>query len=205
MIRRWLRRNVLGLVAIFLALNGTAIAVQVADQRNQKADASKKKKKGKPGPAGPAGPAGAPGAPGAPGAAGTTGQDATTVFGTGQVSTAGGPVDVPGLTQTVTVPAGADVLVASDGGVENPATTLGAADIALRIDSTAPADGFSRRVFSGDPADVGTWSFSGVAPVGPGTHTFTVRASPGSGFPVNVSGDTNSVLQGALTVTILKN
>ncbi len=70
----WLRANVLGLVAIFLALNGTAVAVQVAKDsgmgKGAKAGAAKKKKKkkvkviaGPPGPQGPQGPAGTSGSP----------------------------------------------------------------------------------------------------------------------------------------------
>lgn len=66
---QWIRGNALGLVAIFLALNGTAVAVQVAqnDGADKKAAAAKKKKKkvkakaGPPGPQGPQGPQGPPG------------------------------------------------------------------------------------------------------------------------------------------------
>jgi hypothetical protein len=57
----WLRHNVLGIVAIFLALSGTAVASQIASNGDAH---SAKKKKVKRGPAGPQGPQGAPGAPG---------------------------------------------------------------------------------------------------------------------------------------------
>lgn len=57
---RWIRSNILGLVAIFIALSGTAVAAQVANDP-QGADVSAKKKKGKRGPRGPAGPQGPPG------------------------------------------------------------------------------------------------------------------------------------------------
>src|SRR5688572_1724452 len=81
----WIRSNVLGLVAIFIALGGSAVAAQVASQKtivqpvvkadNDAASAAKKKKKkrGRPGPPGSQGPQGLPGAPGAPGAPGMTG------------------------------------------------------------------------------------------------------------------------------------
>lgn len=84
-IRTWIRHNALGLVAIFLALNGVAVAVQVADQKGSKGVAqvattkkakATKKKKGRPGPPGPAGPQGIQGLqgpPGSPGAAGIPG------------------------------------------------------------------------------------------------------------------------------------
>jgi hypothetical protein len=76
----WIRNNVLGLVAIFIALNGTAVATQVAsDAAKQKANAkgpaftAAKKKRGPAGPQGPAGPKGAQGAQGLAGATGGTG------------------------------------------------------------------------------------------------------------------------------------
>jgi hypothetical protein len=59
----WIRSNILGLVAIFIALGGTAVATQVASSPDPDvaANAAKKKKKAKRGPAGPAGPQGPPG------------------------------------------------------------------------------------------------------------------------------------------------
>jgi hypothetical protein len=72
----WIRHNILGLVAIFIALGGTAFAAQVAGDHG-KAHVAKKKKV-KAGPPGPAGPQGIPGTqgiqgvPGANGAAGVT-------------------------------------------------------------------------------------------------------------------------------------
>jgi hypothetical protein len=64
----WVRSNILGLVAIFLALTGTAVAANVASDSNHAGVA--KKKKVKRGPAGPAGPAGAQGIQGQQGVAG---------------------------------------------------------------------------------------------------------------------------------------
>jgi hypothetical protein len=61
----WLRNNILGLVAIFIALGGSAIAAQVSTH-DGKAHAAKKARRGPPGPAGatgaqgPAGPATGP-------------------------------------------------------------------------------------------------------------------------------------------------
>jgi hypothetical protein len=75
----WIRQNILGLVAIFIALSGSAIAAQVASQPAAQ-KAAKKKAKPIPGPQGPAGPQGIqgpqgvqgqPGAPGTPGADGS--------------------------------------------------------------------------------------------------------------------------------------
>jgi hypothetical protein len=65
----WIRHNILGLVAIFIALGGTAFAAQVAGNHG-KAHAAKKVKRGPPGPAGSQGPVGPQGTAGPPGTAG---------------------------------------------------------------------------------------------------------------------------------------
>jgi hypothetical protein len=68
----YLRSNVLGLVAIFIALNGTALAAQLAtDGTGEQTLAKKKKKKPRPGPQGPQGPQGLQGAQGLTGAPGS--------------------------------------------------------------------------------------------------------------------------------------
>jgi hypothetical protein len=72
----WLRGNVLGLLAIFLALTGTAVATNVASKDDPAKVAKAKKgkpKNGKRGPVGPAGPAGPPGPVGAVGPRGPQG------------------------------------------------------------------------------------------------------------------------------------
>jgi hypothetical protein len=51
----WLRNNVLGLLAIFIALGGTSVAAQVASSGTGPHAKVAKKKKAKPGPAGPQG------------------------------------------------------------------------------------------------------------------------------------------------------
>jgi len=64
MTSNWIRSNVLGLIAIFIALSGTAVAAQAGGDHGLKAKTAKAKK-------GPRGPAGPPGPPGpATGAAG---------------------------------------------------------------------------------------------------------------------------------------
>ena len=71
----WLRQNILGLVAIFIALSGTAVATQVT---SKKVVVVKAAKKGKRGPRGPAGPQGAPGQRGEAGQQGATGPTGAT-------------------------------------------------------------------------------------------------------------------------------
>jgi hypothetical protein len=76
----WVRQNILGLVAIFIALGGTAVAAQVADQSATKAAKKKAKKgpRGRPGPRGARGPQGLQGLQGPPGpSTGPAGGDLT--------------------------------------------------------------------------------------------------------------------------------
>jgi hypothetical protein len=75
---QWLRQNILGLVAIFIALSGTAVATNVASDRD--AQTSAKGKRGPRGFTGPAGPPGAQGTQGIPGQNGSpdTGNDILT-------------------------------------------------------------------------------------------------------------------------------
>jgi hypothetical protein len=58
----WVRNNIVGLVALFVALSGTTYAAQaINDQGGKGTKAAKKKvKRGPPGPAGPQGPPGSP-------------------------------------------------------------------------------------------------------------------------------------------------
>lgn len=73
----WIRHNVLGLIAIFIALSGTAVATQVASDGAKQAK-KVKVKRGPPGPAGPAGPQGGQGIQGPAGpATGSAGGDLT--------------------------------------------------------------------------------------------------------------------------------
>ncbi len=69
-VHSWVRNNVLGLIAIFIALSGTAVATQVVTKQGAQTAA---KKKAKPGPRGPAGPQGLAGPQGPAGPQGLTG------------------------------------------------------------------------------------------------------------------------------------
>jgi hypothetical protein len=71
----WLRNNLVGLLALFVALSGTAVAAQVASNAhsNPAVKAAKKKR-------GPRGPQGPPGANGVNGTNGTDGTPATRLF-----------------------------------------------------------------------------------------------------------------------------
>jgi hypothetical protein len=78
----WIRGNILGLIAIFIALSGTAVATQVASKDGGASTAKHKKaRRGPPGPQGPQGSQGAQGLQGPPGlSTGPAGGDLTGNF-----------------------------------------------------------------------------------------------------------------------------
>jgi hypothetical protein len=82
----WIRNNILGLVAIFIALGGSAVAAQVADKPGAKASTkadkpgAKASTKVKRGPRGPRGVRGFRGVAGPQGIQGVPGQSATRLF-----------------------------------------------------------------------------------------------------------------------------
>jgi hypothetical protein len=171
---------------------------------------------------GPAGPPGAPGAPGPAGApgpvgpkgaagpAGTTDQIGGTVFSTsGLTVTDSTPfTPLPGLDQTVDVPADSFVYLAADGGFACAGgctdTTFSSAEVALLIDGLLPAGGGFRRV-----AAIGTpfptnWSMAVTVGLSPGTHSVSVVGRGFSGTTGVIGGDSSSVLQAAFTIMVFK-
>ena len=119
---------------------------------------------------------------------------------------------VPGLGQTVTIPAGAKVRVDTNGGVQ--CTLAGNAysvvDLALFVDGAISATGGQRRIVAANTTAVGqmiaTWSFGRTYNLGAGNHTFEVRvvSVDAAAAIANVSSGTAPQLQGVLTVTILR-
>lgn len=172
-----------------------------------------------PGPAGPTGPAGATGpagltgATGPTGAAGTTGQDIYEVYGTGQLVVGTSTTSytlVPGLTQTINIPANSKVFVHTDGGVQSTgatSTTFSVVDVAIFVDGVS---GSQRRVAIANTSSlaqlIGNWSMGESYQLSAGNHTFEVRAIggiPGSSN-ANVSSGSAPQLQGVLTVMVVK-
>jgi hypothetical protein len=144
-----------------------------------------------------------------------TGQNATTGFGTASVtiSPTTGFTDLPGLSQSLTVPSNAVVNVSADGGVEttsNATTGYSVVDVALAIDGVLTADGGYKRITAANTTGlVQMFAYFGMSQaisLTPGAHTIKVVAAGtgGGSSSALVSGDSNSVLQGELTVTILK-
>lgn len=163
------------------------------------------------GPAGPAGPQGNPGAAGPAGPAGTTGQFANTVYTTGQLAITSSVTTytlIPGLTQSITVPAGAKVFVSTNGGYQNQSTgvTHAAADFAIFIDGAAST--VQRQVVAANTTGIGQimsqWTLSGSFALTEGVHTIQVRARNAGGTAQGNAGGTNDLIKGNLTVLIIK-
>jgi len=162
-----------------------------------------------------AGPPGPQGAPGTPGASGTAGQNATSVFGTAGLTLSGTVTTftaVPGLTQTLTVPTGHVALIMTEGGVQSSATLTteaAAVDVSLFLDGAQFVNGGYQRLIApaaeSVTATIENWKLTIATPIAAGSHTFDVRVLPVPGsVDMTVSGTNASVLQGTLTVLLLK-
>lgn len=166
---------------------------------------------GNEGPQGPAGTNGTNGTNGAQGPAGTTGQSGNTVFSTGQLvltQTTTSYTLIPGLTQTITVPANAKVYVSTNGGFQNAGvgTSYAVADFAIYVDG-APSN-VQRQVVAANSTALGQimsqWTLSGVFNLSAGSHTIQVRARDAGGTADgNVSGLDN-LIRGNLSILIIK-
>jgi hypothetical protein len=145
----------------------------------------------------------------------TLGQDATIVLGTAGITVSNFTyTSVPGLTQTITVSSNSVVYISTQGGVicNSIATTgFSVVDIAISIDGSSPntiSYGINR-LFAVNTSTVVSvienWSIGRTVSLSPGSHTISVSTRLGSGnVAAIVSGDASSVLQGQLTVIILK-
>lgn len=115
---------------------------------------------------------------------------------------------IPGLSLSVNVPAGARVLVQTDGGLQctGTGTSRSVVDLALFVDGTTATPGGQRRVFAAGPQVVANWSFGRVLTLAPGAHSFEVRAaSADSGSaPANVASGSSPLLQARLAVVVLR-
>ncbi|MNJ82891.1 Collagen triple helix repeat protein [compost metagenome] len=164
------------------------------------------------GTAGATGPQGPAGAAGAQGPAGTTGQFAGTVYTTSQLQLTTASTTytlVPGLTQTITVPANAKVYISSDGGFQNANAGVnhGVADFAIFVDGVAST--LQRRVPAANSASLGQiisqWSLSSVFNMTAGSHTIQLRAKYAEGTaPLNIGSAAADLIKGNLSVLIIK-
>ncbi|MEO9531123.1 MAG: hypothetical protein ABJG68_06420 [Crocinitomicaceae bacterium] len=142
----------------------------------------------------------------------TAGQDAGDAYGTAQLTLLATTTTytlIPGLTQTITVPANAKVYVSTNGGVQavGTGTNYAVADIAIYVDGGLVGPGGQQEVVAANTSGLGNmlthWSFSKSYSLSAGTHTISVMAKDGGGtLDANVSG-TNGLIQGVLSVLII--
>jgi hypothetical protein len=159
---------------------------------------------------------GATGPTGAAGIAGTTGQNVTEVYGTGQLVVTTSTTTytlIPGLTQTINVPANCKVIVNTTGGMQSTgatSTTYSVVDIGLFCDGTVSTTGGQRRLAIANTSALAqlieNWSLQQTYSLAAGNHTFEVKAVSGAAgsSSANVSSSSAPQLQGVLTVTIIK-
>lgn len=167
------------------------------------------------GPQGPTGAAGPTGAVGATGPSGTTGQNIHEVYGTGQLQVTSAVTTytlIPGLTQTINIPANSKVYVSTNGGIQCTATgnAFSIVDIGIFVDGVASTSGGQRRVVAANTTGLAqvitNWSFGRAYALSAGNHTFEVKAVyAGAGASTaNVSSGSAPQLQGVLTVTVIQ-
>jgi len=179
---------------------------------------------GLPGAQGLQGPQGVTGPAGPTGAAGTTGQSVTTLFGSGGLafpSNVGGFFYLTGLAPTtISIPANAQVMVTTTGGLRSQSTTANGYsvfDVALLIDGGTPTvNGNSvaniSRVTAINPASgsaqgYARWSITYALSLPAGNHTFGVAAAivgAALGAGADIGGGAGTALQAQLTVLVLK-
>jgi len=148
--------------------------------------------------------------------AATLGQTANTVYSTASltVGSASSFALIPGLTQTITVPAGYKAYISTDGGIQTTATTatgFSLIDVGVLIDGAFTAAGNYQRVYAANTGGVTSmiqyWSFNSIQAIAAGSHTITVQAggTGTGGSNASVGGSNTSALQAQLTVVLVKN
>lgn len=140
------------------------------------------------------------------------GQSAITVFGTNSLNLTSKETNftlVPGLTQTINVPADSRIILTTDGGIysSGAVNTFSVADVGIFIDGALVS---VRRIVIGNnplPQSIGNWSLSLAQTLSAGSHTIEVRARSGLKGSENatVSSDSDPLLRGQLTVSVIKN
>lgn len=144
----------------------------------------------------------------------TSGQNVVTVFGSGGlvVTPSTGATLIPGLTQTIDVPASSVLFITTDGAMQTTsaaATGFSVVDITVNIDGSLLPNGGYARIYAANTTGLSTiqtrWAISLGTVLTAGSHTISVNAAGvGSGSNATVSGNNSSVLQGELSVLILK-
>ncbi len=165
---------------------------------------------GKTGPTG----IGTTGPTGATGASGTAGQNVYEVYSTAQLAVTSSIVTytlIPGMTQTITIPANALVYVHTDGGVQTTSasgTGFSTVDLGIFVDGVVVSSAGQRRIVvlntAGLAQTITNWSFGKTYSLSAASHTFEVKAVYVGGSTANVSSGSAPQIQGVLTVTVMK-
>lgn len=151
--------------------------------------------------------------PQGPAGTGTAGQIAGSLFGTASLNFAanGAETVVPGLTQTLNVPAATNILISTNGGILTQAAAangFSSVEVAIYIDGAQLADGGYQRIVSTNTGAVvvpANWALTVAGALTAGSHTISVRViGTGLGSATTVSGDNTSVLQGTLVISLIK-
>ena len=140
------------------------------------------------------------------------GQSGATVYGNAPVTVSSSAfVLVPGLTYTLSVPANSVVQINTTGGAMSTsgvATANSVVDVVLYIDGAlVPNGGYQRMQINNTAGLTGIyqyWSLALTQTFAGGTHTISVMANLSSGSPATVSGNNSTVLQGSLSVTVIR-
>jgi len=125
----------------------------------------------------------------------------------------GSNVFVSGLDVNISVPASGFVLLQSTGGMQTSVTGAGlfaVVEVTAYVDGTIPQNGTRRRLTATNvsPTDraAAYWSINQSLSLTPGTHNVKVAVAYITGNTnAVVSGVDGSLLQGTLSVTVLKN
>jgi hypothetical protein len=178
--------------------------------------------KGDPGPKGDVGPRGDVGPKGDKGDPGTAGQNVFTVYGNGSVMLNAPPpgsvnppippwIVLPGLTANINAGPGMKFFFSADGGLmttSQVAEGISRVEIALLLDGAEFPDAAIRKVVAANApnvqGNVAYYSMALSAQLPPGPHTIQVATRRNGGDQAIVGGDSNSVLQGQLTVLTLR-
>lgn len=144
----------------------------------------------------------------------TGGQSSTSYFTTAStaINTNTTLTYLSGFPVNIDVPTNTTTLITCDVGVlnnGNGANAFSMVDIVLMVDGAALTNGGYQRVMPANNNNTGSTidyaSFSQSIELTPGTHTIGLAAAgTGVGNNATVGGDNTSVLQGEVTVTILK-
>lgn len=140
------------------------------------------------------------------------GQFAATVYSTAQLTLTPTMTTyqiVPGLSQTITVPAGAKVYVSTNGGMQNTqssGTNHGTAAFYIYVDGVATqvAGRFVAANTSTMAQFINNWNLSSVLNLSAGQHTIDLRVRHFEGASNLNIGGTSDLIKGNLSVIIIK-